>query len=80
MVIPVPSAVQSVPMTTKRAHYVPAPAGCAELFLPEVPAHGTVPLAAMREKRKQTGHIKEEGPGVLSEASIDASYAEKVLL
>ena len=80
MVIPGPSAVRSVPTTTKRAHYVPVPAGNAEPFLPEAPAHGTVPLAAMREKRKQTDHIKEEGPGGISEASIDASYAAKIML
>lgn len=80
MVIPGPSAVQPVRRTTKRAHYVPVPAGNAEPFLPEAPAHGTVPLAAMKEKRKRTGHIKEEAPDGLSEASIDASYAAKIML
>ena len=80
MVIPGPSVVQPVHMTIKRVHYVPAPAGSAESFLPEAPAHGTVHLAAMKEKRKRTGHIKEEAPDGLSEASIDASYAAKIML
>ena len=80
MAIPEPSAAQPVQRTIKKAHYVPAPAGSAELFLPEALAHGTAPLAAMREKKKRTGHIKEEDPNGLSEASIDASYAAKILL
>jgi len=74
------SAVQPVHRTIKRAHYALAPAGSAEPFLPEAPAHGTVRLAAVKGRKKLTDHIKREGPCDLSEASIDALYVAKILL
>ena len=74
------SAVQPVHRTIKRAHYVLAPAGSAEPFLPEAPALGTVRLVVVKGRKKLTDHIKREDLYGLSEASIDASYAEKVLL
>ena len=80
MVLLAPSAAPFVRTITKRAHCVPVPAGSAEPFLPEAPALGTVRLAAAKGRKKLTDHIKKEDLHGLSEASIDASYAEKVLL
>lgn len=80
MVIPGASVAQPVRMTTKRAHYALVPAGSVEPFLPEAPALGTVRLVVVKGRKKLTDHIKREDLYDLLEASIDASYAEKVLL